>query len=90
MELSYNCKHGVVKQFVSNALHDLSWLGLDKVYDKIKTKDNFPEGEFIIEGLIGKSQNMQNVYKLIGKASSSDVTVLILGESVTGYRKSVV
>jgi len=41
---------------------------LKKLSEKIKTKDNFPEGEFIIEGLIGKSQNMQNVYKLIGKA----------------------
>ncbi|HRT37791.1 MAG TPA: sigma 54-interacting transcriptional regulator, partial [Caldisericia bacterium] len=57
---------------------------LKKLSEKIKTKDNFPEGEFVIEGLIGKSQNMQNVYKLIGKASSSDVTVLILGESGTG------
>jgi len=57
---------------------------LKKLSEKIKTKDNFPESEFVIEGLIGKSQNMQDVYKLIGKASSSDVTVLILGESGTG------
>lgn len=57
---------------------------LKKLSEKIKTKDNFPDTEFVIEGLIGKSQNMQDVYKLIGKASSSDVTVLILGESGTG------
>lgn len=57
---------------------------LKKLSEKIKTKNSFPENEFIIEGLIGKSQIMQDVYKLIGKASSSDVTVLILGESGTG------
>ncbi|HPP43734.1 MAG TPA: sigma-54 dependent transcriptional regulator [Caldisericia bacterium] len=57
---------------------------LKKLSEKIKTKNNLHEREFVIEGLIGKSQNMQDVYKLIGKASSSDVTVLILGESGTG------
>lgn len=57
---------------------------LKKLSEKIKNKNRFFESEFIIEGLIGKSQIMQDVYKLIGKASSSDVTVLILGESGTG------
>jgi DNA-binding NtrC family response regulator len=34
--------------------------------------------------LIGKSQAMQNVYKLIGRVAGSDTTVLITGESGTG------
>jgi two-component system, NtrC family, response regulator AtoC len=34
--------------------------------------------------LIGKSQAMQSVYKLIGRVAGSDATVLITGESGTG------
>lgn len=36
------------------------------------------------EAIIGKSQAMQNVYKSIGRVSSTDATVLIRGESGTG------
>lgn len=57
---------------------------LKKLSEKIKKKDVIYEGEFQAEGLIGKSQVMQEVYKQIGRAASSDVTVLILGESGTG------
>ncbi|MCX8094942.1 MAG: sigma-54 dependent transcriptional regulator [Caldisericia bacterium] len=57
---------------------------LKKLSEKIKKKEIQYEGDFQAEGLIGKSQVMQEVYKQIGKAASSDVTVLILGESGTG------
>lgn len=57
---------------------------LKKLSEKIKKKEVVYEGEFQAEGLIGKSQVMQEVYKQIGRAASSDVTVLILGESGTG------
>ena len=36
------------------------------------------------DSLIGRSPGMQEVYKAIGRAAPSDVTVLILGESGTG------
>ena len=36
------------------------------------------------EGIVGKSDAMQQVFKLIGQVSQSDATVLITGESGTG------
>jgi nitrogen regulation protein NR(I) len=36
------------------------------------------------EGIVGKSEAMQQVFKLIGQVSMSDATVLITGESGTG------
>src|SRR5262249_45670723 len=35
-------------------------------------------------GIIGRSQQMQNVFKLIGQLPASDATALITGESGTG------
>lgn len=45
--------------------------------EELKTK--YDVGE-----IVGKSQKMQKVFKIIGKAASSDLTVLITGESGTG------
>ncbi len=36
------------------------------------------------EAIVGRSKPMQDVYKLIGRVSSSDATVLVRGESGTG------
>ncbi|HUK82279.1 MAG TPA: sigma-54 dependent transcriptional regulator [Verrucomicrobiae bacterium] len=36
------------------------------------------------EGIVGKSEAMQQVFKLVGQVSMSDATVLITGESGTG------
>jgi nitrogen regulation protein NR(I) len=36
------------------------------------------------EAIVGRSKSMQNVYKAIGRVSSTDATVLIRGESGTG------
>jgi DNA-binding NtrC family response regulator len=41
-------------------------------------------GEPGFEGLIGRSQRMQDVYALIRKVAPTDATVLIVGESGTG------
>ena len=42
------------------------------------------ESEDYDVGIVGRSQAMQNVFKLIGQVSSSDATALITGESGTG------
>jgi DNA-binding NtrC family response regulator len=50
--------------------------------NKALSENAEPVAEF--EGLIGKSQPMQEVFSLITKVAGSDSTVLILGESGTG------
>ena len=42
------------------------------------------ESEDYDVGIVGRSQPMQNVFKLIGQVSASDATTLITGESGTG------
>src|SRR5262245_56319519 len=42
------------------------------------------ESEDYALGIIGRSEPMQNVFKLIGQLSASDATALITGESGTG------
>ena len=37
-----------------------------------------------IESIVGKSKAMQNIFKIIGKSATSDLSVLITGESGTG------
>jgi len=47
-------------------------------------KDELKEQYQLDRNLIGSSQPMQEVYKLLGKIAPTDVTVLITGESGTG------
>jgi two-component system nitrogen regulation response regulator GlnG len=47
-------------------------------YQPMLTKEDYAEG------IVGKSEPMQQVFKLIGQVSMSDATVLITGESGTG------
>ena len=42
------------------------------------------ETTYALDGIVGKSKNMQGVYALMQRASESDITVLIQGESGTG------
>src|SRR5439155_25986999 len=42
------------------------------------------ESEDYALGIIGRSEPMQNVFKLIGQLAASDATALITGESGTG------
>ena len=47
-------------------------------YEPLLSKEDYAEG------IVGKSEAMQQVFKLIGQVSMSDATVLITGESGTG------
>ncbi|WP_027715652.1 sigma-54 dependent transcriptional regulator [Desulfuromonas sp. TF] len=49
-----------------------------------RLKEEVKEHYHIDRHIIGSSQPMQEVYKLLGKVAPSDVTVLITGESGTG------
>ena len=42
------------------------------------------ETTYALDGIVGKSKNMQDVYALMQRASESDITVLLQGESGTG------
>ena len=42
------------------------------------------ETTYALDGIVGKSKNMQDVYALMRRASESDITVLLQGESGTG------
>lgn len=52
--------------------------GKMRTYEK-ELKDRFDVGE-----IIGKSRKIQEIFKIIGKAAPTDLTVLINGESGTG------
>ncbi len=43
-----------------------------------------PEESFSVDAIIGRSKHMQDIFKTIGKASVTDLAVLITGESGTG------
>ena len=46
--------------------------------------DNSAGADFSLESIVGKSGKMQEIFKTIGKAAASDLSVLITGESGTG------
>jgi len=50
---------------------------------KIKSSESIEE-DISLEEIVGSSSDMLNVYKLIGRTASKDITVLITGESGTG------
>lgn len=49
-----------------------------------RLKEELKEHYHLERALIGQSQPMQEVYKVVGKVAPADVTVLITGESGTG------
>jgi nitrogen regulation protein NR(I) len=51
---------------------------------KRASTNSIPIGDHQGQRLIGSSQSMQDVYKLIGQVAGQNVTVLIVGESGTG------
>jgi two-component system nitrogen regulation response regulator GlnG len=51
---------------------------------KVSTLEDELRTRYDVGEIVGKSQRMQKVFKTIGKAAASDLTVLITGESGTG------
>lgn len=50
----------------------------DTTYAPLLNSDDYKEG------IVGSSEPMQNVFKVVGQVAASDVTVMITGESGTG------
>jgi two-component system nitrogen regulation response regulator GlnG len=48
------------------------------------TSGELEQGDALVDAIIGKSREMQDVFKIIGKSAASDLPVLITGESGTG------
>ncbi|MFN7138602.1 MAG: sigma-54-dependent transcriptional regulator, partial [Limisphaerales bacterium] len=67
-----------LKELVSNALK------ASKDMKQVVSYQPLLESEDYALGIIGRSERMQNVFKLIGQLASSDATALITGESGTG------
>lgn len=54
------------------------------VISNLLKRTNSPEEAFSVDAIIGRSKHMQDIFKTIGKASVTDLAVLITGESGTG------
>jgi nitrogen regulation protein NR(I) len=67
-----------LKALVANALKAARDMRQVVSYQPLLKKEEYAEG------IVGKSDAMQQVFKLIGQVSHSDATVLITGESGTG------
>jgi two-component system nitrogen regulation response regulator GlnG len=70
-----------IELLTSKALESYNRIIAQKENKPIKKSDKSEEEEFTI---VGKSQAINNVFKIIGKVANSDVTVLIQGERGTG------
>ncbi|MBN2508236.1 MAG: sigma-54-dependent Fis family transcriptional regulator [Verrucomicrobia bacterium] len=67
-----------LKQLVHAALKDA------RAMREVVSYQPLLESEDYALGIVGRSEAMQNVFKLIGQLSASDATALITGESGTG------
>ncbi|MBM3833715.1 MAG: sigma-54-dependent Fis family transcriptional regulator [Verrucomicrobia bacterium] len=67
-----------LKQIVASALEAARAMRQVVSYQPLLESDDYEVG------IVGRSEGMQNVFKLIGQLASSDATALITGESGTG------
>jgi len=59
-------------------------LEVSRMMKRMVSYPDRPEGEIAAESIVGSSQAMQEIYKMIGQVAPTDVTVLLRGESGTG------
>ena len=67
-----------LKALIATALNNSRAMRQVVSYQPLLSKEEYSEG------IVGKSEPMQQVFKLIGQVSQSDATVLITGDSGTG------
>ena len=69
-----------ILQLIENAVN--AHKGLDKAKEQEAVRVIEPQD--LEEGIVGQSEGMQEVFKMIGQVAATDATVLINGESGTG------
>ena len=67
-----------LKQIVADALK------ASRAMKQVVSYEPLLESEDYVLGIVGRTEPMQNVFKLIGQLAASDATALITGESGTG------
>jgi nitrogen regulation protein NR(I) len=67
-----------LRQIIASALHAARAMKAVVSYQPLLESEDYDQG------IVGRSEAMQNVFKLIGQLSESDATALITGESGTG------
>jgi two-component system nitrogen regulation response regulator GlnG len=84
--MKYGAFDYVMKPFDSQKVLSLAATALKAHADMSAVHDYKPtiNSEDYKEGIVGSSQVMQEVFKIIGQVTASDVTVMITGESGTG------
>ena len=76
----------LLKPFDVPKLKDIVHKALRAARDMRQTVSDKPllESEDYEQGIVGRSESMQQVFKLVGQLAASDATALITGESGTG------
>ena len=72
------------KPFTDDELYDSVKRALEKLQVRRASRSNNSETRPMIEGIIGSSDQMTNIFNMIKKAAQTQATVLITGESGTG------
>ena len=85
--MKYGAFDYIIKPFDSQKVFDLANKAVNANKDLNKAgKEYTPllDSEDYQEGIVGSSELMQEVFKIIGQVAATDVTVMITGESGTG------
>jgi two-component system nitrogen regulation response regulator GlnG len=84
--MKYGAFDYIMKPFEPQKVLSLAENAL-KAHDDMRASSGYKptiNSEDYKEGVVGSSQPMQDVFKIIGQVTASDVTVMITGESGTG------
>lgn len=85
--MKYGAFDYVIKPFDLKRIIQLVASALDAYQDLDKSENDYKpllNSDDYKEGIVGTSEPMQQVFKMIGQVAASDVTVMITGESGTG------
>jgi len=85
--MKYGAFDYIVKPFDVRKVLDLTARAVQSSRDLAAARNRYApvlDSEDYKEGIVGSSEPMQEVFKMIGQVAASDVTVMITGESGTG------